>query len=116
MTMDRHTRGLLRYVKINERSLTQTIQRFGGGERGMQVLLYHIMLWVKEQRNGIGAGIDADSIVKGFEYLSKVNYNACDVKGNCIIHANHVINSSTPLSDNSNANTSEHPYHPITGK
>ena len=116
MTMDRRTRGLLRYVKINERSLTQTIQRFGGGERGLQVLLYHIMLWVEEQRNGTGGVIDVDSIVKGFEHLFKLNYNACDVEGNCIIPANHVINSPTPCSDNSTANTSEHPYHPITGK
>jgi hypothetical protein len=116
MTLDKHTRGLLRFVKINERSLTQTIQKLGGGERGLQVLLYHIMLWAKEQHNGTGAVIDADAIMKGLEYLSKLNYDACNVEGDCIIPANHVINSPTPRSDNSNANTSKHPYHRITGK
>lgn len=113
VTLDRHTRGLLRYVKINEKSLTQTIQRLGGGERGLQVLLYHITLWAKQQ-NGAGAS-DANSIAKGLHYLSKLNDNERDTEENCAVPANHVINSPAPRSNNSNANTSEHPYHPITG-
>lgn len=114
MTLDRHTRGLLKYVKINERSLSQTIQRLGGGERGLQVLLYHITLWAKEQRNGTGA-TDTNYIVKGLQYLSKLNDNARDAEGNCAVPANHVIRSPAPHSDNSNANTSKHPYHSTTG-
>lgn len=98
VTLENYTRDLLRCVKIDARSLTQTIQRLGGGDQGLQVLLSHIELWAKER-------MSANSIAERLESLSAT------------LNASSSVEHALPsFSDNLNANPEEEliPY-AITG-
>lgn len=87
-------------MKIDARSLTQTIQRLGGGDQGFQVLLSHIKLWAKER-------MSANSIAERLECLSGT-LNASS--------SSSVEHALPSFSDNLNANPEEEriPY-AITG-
>ena len=89
VTLENYIGNLLRCVKIDARSLTQSIQRLGGGNQGLQVLLSHIKLWAKER-------MSANSIVERLESLPGT------------LNASSSVEHALPsFSDNLNANPEE---------
>jgi hypothetical protein len=49
--LDGNLRAVLKRVTVNEASLNKAIEGFGGGDKGMKVLLEYIMSWVCREQN-----------------------------------------------------------------
>ncbi len=49
--LDGNLRAVLKRVTVNEASLHKAIEGFGGGDKGMKVLLEYIMSWVYREQN-----------------------------------------------------------------
>ncbi len=49
--LDGNLRAVLKRVTVNEASLNKSIEGFGGGDKGMKVLLEYIMSWVCREQN-----------------------------------------------------------------
>ncbi|KAH8948767.1 hypothetical protein BDL97_11G111000 [Sphagnum fallax] len=49
--LDGNLRAVLKKVTVNEASLNKAIEGFGGGDKGMKVLLEYIMSWVCREQN-----------------------------------------------------------------